>query len=186
MGKLTQRLGREDWILAGFRALTAGGVGALRVEAIARDLGATKGSFYWHFSDPADWREAMLDYWEDRAFRRILTALEPVPEGLPRLRALVAIATALEYDPAHGGAAAEPALREWARFAPDIAIIVARVDAGRMAFVVQCFTAAGSDANAAARKARLFYAALLGLGALRGSPAEDADAMMRMIDLLQA
>ncbi len=184
MDKPTQRLRREDWILAGFRALTAGGVGALRVEAVARGLGTTKGSFYWHFSDPADWRAAMLDYWEDMAFRRILVALDPLPAGLPRLRALVKIATGLAYDPAHGGAAAEPALREWARFAPDVGAIVQRVDAGRIAFVAGCFEAGGSEAATAAQQARLFYAALLGLGALRGSPDTDAQCLMRLIDML--
>lgn len=184
MGKLTQRLGREDWILAGFRALTAGGVGALRVEAIARDLGATKGSFYWHFTDPADWRAAMLSYWEEVAYRQILTMLDPLPEGLPRLRALVRIATDLEHDPAYGGAAAEPALREWARFSPDVAVIVQRVDAGRMAFVAGCFGQAGANAQVAAQKARLFYAALIGLGALDGTPEGNFECLLRLVDAL--
>lgn len=168
--------------MAGFRALAAEGSGALRVEAVARDLGTTKGSFYWHFSDPADWRTAMLDYWEDMAFRRIIAALGSLPEGLPRLRALVGIATGLEYDPAHGGAAAEPALREWARVAPQVAIVVQRVDAGRLAFVAACFAAAGSDAQAAAERARLLYATMIGLGALRGNAGDDARCLLRMID----
>ncbi len=43
------RLTRSDWVLAGFRALLASGPDAIRVEALARDLRATKGSFYWHF-----------------------------------------------------------------------------------------------------------------------------------------
>jgi AcrR family transcriptional regulator len=184
MDTQTQRLRREDWILAGFRALSAGGVGALRVEAVARDLGATKGSFYWHFSNPADWRAAMLAYWEDAAFREVIAILDPLPEGLPRLRALIGIATTLEYDPAHGGARAEPALREWARFAPEVAVIVERVDTGRLAFVAACFAAAGLEAAAASQHARLFYAALLGLGALHGDRAQDAQSLSRLLDLL--
>jgi len=34
------------------------------VELLARDLGATKGSFYWHFRDRSDLLERMLARWE--------------------------------------------------------------------------------------------------------------------------
>ena len=38
----TMALGKEDWILGGFRALARGGQAAVKVEALARELGATK------------------------------------------------------------------------------------------------------------------------------------------------
>jgi AcrR family transcriptional regulator len=186
MGKVTQHLSREDWILAGFRALTAGGAGALRVEAVARHLGTTKGSFYWHFADPADWRESMLDYWEDVAFRQIIAALEPLAPGLPRLQTLVQIATTMNHDPSHGGAAAEPALREWARYAPDVAKVVRRVDAGRTAYVKDCLQDAALDDHEAIWQARLVYAALLGLQILPASPENDAQTLAKLIELLMA
>jgi AcrR family transcriptional regulator len=44
---------REDWIRAAGRRLAQGGAAAVAVEALARDLGVTKGSFYWHFRDRA-------------------------------------------------------------------------------------------------------------------------------------
>ncbi|MBR9990945.1 MAG: helix-turn-helix transcriptional regulator, partial [Gemmatimonadetes bacterium] len=43
--------GREEWLSAAAQAMSDGGVEAVRVEAIARDLSITKGSFYWHFKD---------------------------------------------------------------------------------------------------------------------------------------
>ncbi|NLH83356.1 MAG: TetR family transcriptional regulator, partial [Phyllobacteriaceae bacterium] len=46
-------LSAEDWIKAAFRALSVGGVQAIRAEAIARDLNVSKGAFYWHFKDVA-------------------------------------------------------------------------------------------------------------------------------------
>ncbi len=183
---MTQRLSREDWILAGFRALTVGGVGALRVEAVARDLGTTKGSFYWHFSDPADWRTSMLDYWEDTAFRQIIAALEPLAPGLPRLQALVQIATTMNHDPSHGGAAAEPALRDWARYALDVAEVVRRVDAGRIAYVKDCLRDTARDDDEAIWQAHLIYAALLGLQILPASPGNDAQTLAKLIALLIA
>jgi len=43
-----QTLTANDWIVAGFVALTSGGPPAVKVEAIAKTLKVSKGSFYWH------------------------------------------------------------------------------------------------------------------------------------------
>ncbi len=181
MGNLTQRLTREDWILAGFRALTAGGVAALRVEPVARALNATKGSFYWHFASPADWHAAMLHYWEEVAYLRVIAELGVLPPGAARLSALIPQAVTEGRDPAHGGHQAEPALREWARFAPDVAITVARVDAGRIAFLAQCLADMRGDGTDTAIAGRAVYAAYLGLQSLHGTTTEDEAALMALI-----
>ena len=184
MVKVTQRLTREDWILAGFRALVAGGAGALRVEPVARALGATKGSFYWHFSDPADWRTAMLVYWKDAAFSRIVSGLNLLPKGEARLQALARIAATGARDQAHGGAAGEPALRDWARYDPGVADALRWVDAERLRFVAECFRDAGLESRAAGHAARLFYAAYIGLQSLGAPAGEDVADLARLIDAL--
>ncbi len=46
-----RRLSRQDWIDATLRELASVGVRGVSVERLAKDLGATKGSFYWHFKD---------------------------------------------------------------------------------------------------------------------------------------
>ena len=51
------RTPRDGWIEEGLRALAAGGPDAVRVEALAKALGVTKGGFYRHFAD----RNALLD-----------------------------------------------------------------------------------------------------------------------------
>jgi AcrR family transcriptional regulator len=70
--RVVRQLGREDWVEAGLRLLARGGATALRVEAAARELSVTKGSFYWHFQDRDDWCAAILGYWEHRAFGRMV------------------------------------------------------------------------------------------------------------------
>lgn len=37
----------------------------MRVEVLARDLGVSKGSFYWHFRDRGELLEKLLARWED-------------------------------------------------------------------------------------------------------------------------
>ena len=60
-------LGRDDWLRAARMALLQGGVEAVRVEKLARDLGVTKGSFYWHFKDRHELLELLLREWESEA-----------------------------------------------------------------------------------------------------------------------
>lgn len=61
---MDRELGREDWLRSARLALLRGGVEAVRVEKLARDLGVTKGSFYWHFKDRDELHELLLREWE--------------------------------------------------------------------------------------------------------------------------
>lgn len=61
---MENRLDRSDWLRAARLALLHRGVEGVRVEPLARDLGVTKGSFYWHFADRSDLLETLLSEWE--------------------------------------------------------------------------------------------------------------------------
>ena len=50
------RLTKQDWINSGLRTLATEGASALKVGAMAAALGVSRGSFYWHFKDFADFR----------------------------------------------------------------------------------------------------------------------------------
>ncbi|MDR2984113.1 MAG: TetR/AcrR family transcriptional regulator, partial [Nocardiopsaceae bacterium] len=58
------RLTRDDWITAALAAIAEGGLAAVSVEPLAVRLGATKGSFYWHFENRDALLEAALGRWE--------------------------------------------------------------------------------------------------------------------------
>lgn len=70
-----QALSREAWLHAARKALLLRGPNGVRVEPLARDLGVTKGSFYWHFRDRNDLLEALLVEWEQEE-DLLTTALE--------------------------------------------------------------------------------------------------------------
>lgn len=61
----TAPLHPADWLNAASARLSEQGIEAVRVEALARDLGVSKGSFYWHFRDRGDLLERMLSRWEE-------------------------------------------------------------------------------------------------------------------------
>src|SRR5499427_6528851 len=59
-----RRLTREDWVTAALGAIADGGLAAVGVEPLAARLGATKGSFYWHFENRDALLETAIRRWE--------------------------------------------------------------------------------------------------------------------------
>jgi AcrR family transcriptional regulator len=70
------RTTREQWIEEGLRALAEGGPEAVRVEALAKRLGVTKGGFYGSFTDREALLTAMLDTWERESTDEVLDRVE--------------------------------------------------------------------------------------------------------------
>src|SRR3954468_5691898 len=101
----------SKWIEEGLRALAAGGPDAVRIEALARSLGVTKGGFYWHFVDRPALLEEMLDTWErvvvDEVIERVESEGGDARAKLRRLFALgVSSGDLVKID---------LAIRDWAR-----------------------------------------------------------------------
>lgn len=176
-------LGREDWLKAGFRALTVEGPQALRVEALARGMKVSKGSFYWHFKDLPDLKNAMIEHWQEVAtFAVIADVSDGATDARAQLHALVDFATGPATDD-YGGSEVEAAVRAWGRSSPDVAVIIANVDAARLAFVRQLFVTAGAEAERAVVMAHVLYAAVVGLEQLQGVSADARRMTLR--DLLE-
>src|SRR3954454_223014 len=57
------RLSRHDWVAAARSAFVEGGIGAVKVERLARAMNVTIGSFYWPFSRRSELLDALLDDW---------------------------------------------------------------------------------------------------------------------------
>jgi AcrR family transcriptional regulator len=60
----TVSLHPEDWIRTAQTYLAGRGIESVRVEVLARELGVSKGSFYWHFRDRSELLEKLLARWE--------------------------------------------------------------------------------------------------------------------------
>jgi AcrR family transcriptional regulator len=60
----TSPLQSQDWIRAASLRFSQDGLEAVRIELLARDLGVSKGSFYWHFQDREDLLNSVLTEWE--------------------------------------------------------------------------------------------------------------------------
>ncbi|MBL8377009.1 MAG: TetR/AcrR family transcriptional regulator [Burkholderiales bacterium] len=162
-----KRLRPADWVAAGFRTLAQSGAHAVGVDALARELGATKGSFYWHFDDLAALKSAMLQAWEQLATTDITAAVRSAPlapqDRLFLLMEKVSVTPGDEF----GGLAIEPAIREWGRAEPLARAAVERVDRQRLADLRDFLRAAGLAPLAISQAAVVIYAAVIGLESLR-------------------
>ena len=87
----------DDWARVALGAIARGGVEAVAVEPLAAELGATKGSFYWHFESRETLVEVALREWERLGVDAVIEALAGEPDPAARLRKL--FATALDMAP---------------------------------------------------------------------------------------
>src|SRR5579863_9013241 len=74
-----------DWTEAALQLIAEVGVNGLTVDALAQRIGATKGSFYWHFKTRAELLAAAIERWEQRSTRETIKGLEAVSDPLRRL-----------------------------------------------------------------------------------------------------
>lgn len=129
---------RTEWINAGLRALAAGGPGAVRIEALARSLGVTKGGFYGYFEDRGALLVEMLDAWERDVTESIISSVEAGGgDGRERLRSLFRIAG--DREAAGTDVGIELAIRDWARHDPDVAHRLRRVDDRQLDYLRELF-----------------------------------------------
>src|SRR5690554_2132307 len=177
------RLTRSDWLLAGFRALTEEGAAALKAEPMARRLGTTKGSFYWHFADVPDFHREMLAFWSETATSHIPDALADQPTAVARLRRLGQIIAGRGH-PTLGDLPVEPAIRAWARENPLVADRLAGVDSARVKHLADLLSEVGITNP---EMARIIYAAHIGMEDLSiRDGADNAGPMGSLVDLVLA
>jgi AcrR family transcriptional regulator len=151
------RTPRNGWIEEGLRALAAGGPDAVRVEALARTLGVSKGGFYGHFSDRTALLTEMLDSWEQMSTQEVIERVER--EGgdakvkLRKAGALTFSRTLLPID---------LAVRDWARRDPAVAKRLRGVDNRRMEYLRVLFGTFCSDEADIEARSMLAFSLLIG------------------------
>jgi AcrR family transcriptional regulator len=159
-----QRLTRDDWITAALAAIADGGLAAVGVEPLAARLGATKGSFYWHFKNRDALLEAAIRRWEKETTTDVaaqVTAARDAPASQFR-RLIVSVIERAEQD------RVAPALLASANH-PAVAPALERVTATRLGLITTVLRHLGFPPADARRRALLAYSAYLGHGQLAHS-----------------
>ncbi len=152
----TGRLSAQDWAQAALDLVAEQGVAAVAVEPLARRLGVTKGSFYWHFPSRDALLEAALQHWEENEQEQVFGSLEAIADPRERLRALFRM-VAHEVRSHVIYSELLKALDH-----PQVRPVIERVSARRLDYLTASFRQAGMGRVVAEQRARLTYAAFVG------------------------
>jgi AcrR family transcriptional regulator len=156
------RLNRDSWIDAALTLLLQSGPDAVAVQPIARQLGTTKGSFYWHFSSRDDLLRATLTRWETAAGDDLIASVDArTANSGKKAEAFVEEVTA-------GERPGELMLLAGTNH-PDVAAAVERVARKRIDYLARQLRNSGLTPAAAQRRALLVYTAYLGYAVLAAS-----------------
>ncbi|WP_402371002.1 TetR/AcrR family transcriptional regulator [Isoptericola rhizosphaerae] len=155
----------SDWVRGAARRLAADGVDAVRVEPLATELGVSKGSFYWHFTNRDALLDAVLVHWQHAGVADVIAELEDTaryPEA--RLREL------LRHSFDHTDRGFDVGVRAWAARDARARAAASAVDAARTDYLTRLLSEAGAaDPH---RRAAVLYRTLLGDYAMRHAGGE--------------
>lgn len=176
-GTVSKRLTAEDWVAAGMTVLARQGFQELKADPLAKALGVSRGSFYWHFADVKIFHRAVVQRWHKLATEAIIAEVEHVESGPERLRTLLRRAL---------GAAAtfEIRMRAWAAVDAGAAAAVTHVDRERRAFVSRLLIEGGVAPELAETRAAILYWAYLGCSLADAKP--DGERLERVVEELHA
>lgn len=172
---LGKRKSREDWIAGARKMLVKSGVDAVKVDRLASELHATRGSFYWHFTDREDLLNALLQDWEVNNYVAISTIRARWATSTPDLTELIELWVGEGPEsPAFG-----MAIRTWARGDGNVEDVMHRVDNEWINLLQLLFSPDLYDASERMVRARVVYFHQVGYHAL--AMREPQDERLRLI-----
>lgn len=150
---------RAGWIECAKVVLIEEGIGAVKIDRLARRLGVTRGGFYYHFKNHHSLLEDLLLAWREQN-----RFTPPELDASSPAKALVALETICDnlihergFDPQF-----DLAVREWARVSKPVAQVVHAVDDERTAEMQRVFRGLGCDAAEAFIRAKVLYTHQIG------------------------
>lgn len=151
----TDPLSAADWLDRGLKTLTESGFTALKAEPLAKAMGVSRGSFYWHFADVGAFHTALLKRWREIMTEQIIADLEQSAEGEGRINVLLRRAFS-------GKLTLEVAVRTWATLDPAARAAVQAIDKRRLSYIENLLTTSGHLPEIARARAQILYWAFLG------------------------
>jgi AcrR family transcriptional regulator len=165
----------DDFFEAGMQLLEECGFPGLTTAGLCGRMGVTRGSFYHHFESLPAYIEALLEFWENRYSRELISRSPRRDELSSHIRRQAEMATELP----HG---AEVALRAWGTIEPTVRVVLTRVDELRQREIGRGLERYDVPAEAANTYATAFIASLI--GAQVAGSASDQSTLLNLLDSL--
>ena len=152
---MTDQLCAKDWLDQGLKTLAESGFTALKAEPLAKAMGVSRGSFYWHFADIAAFHAAILEHWRDVAAEQVIANLEADSDDEDPMPLLLRRALG-------GKPALEKAVRIRATLDPAAQAAVQAIDRRRLGYLENLLAAYGLTPRVARARAQILYWTFLG------------------------
>ena len=174
------RQSKKSWLDAALQALASGGVDKVRVESLAKNLGVTKGSFYWHFKDREQFLDELLSFWAEQSTQTVIANPNYPTDSKERVRAVAEDIVRRDLGKM------DPHIRSWTQYDKRRGKVVAKIDKMRFEFLRALFLAAGFSITGASLRAQSLYRYVLGeqFISVRESMGQRVQRMQAHVDLL--
>ena len=147
-------LSPRHWLDAAIALFIDEGIDQVKVQRLASVLGASRGSFYWHFRNRDELLDAILRRWQENNTDALIAALGPAERPLEQ-RILSLFTLWMEQHPFYPRF--DNAVRAWAAKSPKARKIQRRADRQRMQHLERMFLDAGYPPEEARVRADVFY-----------------------------
>jgi AcrR family transcriptional regulator len=152
---MTDQLSARDWLDQGLKTLAKSGFTALKAEPLAKAMGVSRGSFYWHFADIGAFHAAILKHWREVAAEQIIANIEAASKDQNPLPLLLRRVFGERL-------ALENAVRTWAGVDPAARAAVQAIDQRRLSYVEKLLKQSGLPDDVARARAQILYWTFLG------------------------
>ena len=152
---MSDQLSAKDWLDQGLKTLAQKGFTALKAEPLAKAMGVSRGSFYWHFADIGAFHAAILAHWREVAAEQIIADVEAASKDENPLQVLLRRVFGEKL-------VLEKAVRTWAAVDPSVRAAVQTIDRRRLSYVESLLTRSGLSAEVARDRAQILYWAFFG------------------------
>ncbi|SMD13842.1 TetR/AcrR family transcriptional regulator [Rhizobium sp. RU36D] len=149
----------EGWLQAAYDALLEGGVDAVKILPLAKQLNLSRTSFYWFFRDREELLAALVARWRDKNTGNLIRQTEAYAETIAEAT-LNVFDCWLDID--LFDSKFEFAVRSWALQSPDILAEVQSADLQRLTALARMFERFGYQPVNADVRARTLYLVQIG------------------------
>ncbi len=150
------RLSKSEWLEHGLTTLANAGFTALKADTLCKALGVSRGSFYWHFKNLADFHTTLLNYWQTQQINNTVVNLES-GGATPEEKLTQLFKLSLQGQPA-----LERAIRSWATHNAQVADALRDADEKSMGYIAQLLSETGLPVEIAQQRALVLYLSYIG------------------------
>lgn len=151
----TQRktLSRETWLEAARKVLERRGIASVKIDALARQLKVTRGSFYFHFAGLGDLHAGLIEIWRQRN----CAPFDALEHSEIQGQALFETVVRVWVDEKTFTPSLDLAIRDWSRSSRMLAADVEATDKLRLDLLTRAFRGMGYSDDESTVRARITY-----------------------------